>query len=410
MAEENKELLENSIPLSDDAKKDIKQAWEDNLNESRDAIRAEYATKFEHDKNQLIESVDKMVQDLIKEEVKKIHLESCKHIKAFADFSTSKLFEEVEKLRTQQRANAESFKQMKSYVAEQVLKNKKTSAEHVKAFETFAVESLAREVAESNYARKDLHESINVMKDFVVESLRKEVKETQFERKELQESRVKIVTEGKRKIEDARKRFVESATKATQLFVSQQLSKELTALKQDINEARKFKFAKELFESFSYAYRSKFFNESKELKRMHSNLKQRNEQVADKMKVLESKESNLKKAETLLREEKNRIVKERMLSESLRHLPRDKQNTMRHLMENVSVENLDTEIKKFLPMVLRESEKLQPKTVIKESQSFDKKQLREISGDTKVVKNEALNGVSTEFDDIINMTNKLTCK
>jgi len=61
MAEALKELLESDL-LDENTKASIQEAWEKNLVEAREAVavelREEFATRYENDKNQLVEAMD----------------------------------------------------------------------------------------------------------------------------------------------------------------------------------------------------------------------------------------------------------------------------------------------------------------------------------------------------------------
>ena len=58
-----------SVVLSEEVRDNINTAWDKHLAESRENItaelREEFATRYDHDKGQLIEAMDKLMQDTI---------------------------------------------------------------------------------------------------------------------------------------------------------------------------------------------------------------------------------------------------------------------------------------------------------------------------------------------------------
>ncbi len=58
-----------STVLSEEVRDNINAAWEKHLAESREEVtaelREEFASRYEHDKSQLIEAMDKLMQDTI---------------------------------------------------------------------------------------------------------------------------------------------------------------------------------------------------------------------------------------------------------------------------------------------------------------------------------------------------------
>ena len=61
-----KQLFENNV-ISEEIKQSIESAWEARIVENREQaaqqLREEFAQKYEHDKNTMIEAVDKMLAE-----------------------------------------------------------------------------------------------------------------------------------------------------------------------------------------------------------------------------------------------------------------------------------------------------------------------------------------------------------
>ena len=67
-----KSLFENNV-ISEEIKESIEQAFEGRINEAREQVavqlREEFAQKYEHDKNTMIEAVDRMITDQLSTEL-----------------------------------------------------------------------------------------------------------------------------------------------------------------------------------------------------------------------------------------------------------------------------------------------------------------------------------------------------
>ena len=70
-----KPLLDSGI-VNEETKNEIQSAWESKLNETREEIRGElrdeFSRRYEHDKNTMVESLDKMVNEQLTAELSKI--------------------------------------------------------------------------------------------------------------------------------------------------------------------------------------------------------------------------------------------------------------------------------------------------------------------------------------------------
>ena len=73
MANNAIEDLLGSEALSEDARTSIQEAWDSKLTEQKEAMKAElreeFSQRYEHDKSQIVEAMDNMLTDAIKQEV-----------------------------------------------------------------------------------------------------------------------------------------------------------------------------------------------------------------------------------------------------------------------------------------------------------------------------------------------------
>ena len=67
-----KNLFENNA-ISEEIRAEIEQAWNDKVNENRlqatAELREEFAQKYEHDKQTMVEAIDKMLEDRLGAEI-----------------------------------------------------------------------------------------------------------------------------------------------------------------------------------------------------------------------------------------------------------------------------------------------------------------------------------------------------
>jgi len=74
-----KPLLDSEL-LSEEAQQEITEAWETKLNEAREQVRVElreeFAQRYEHDKQVMVEALDRMVQKVSPQKSKQCKLKS----------------------------------------------------------------------------------------------------------------------------------------------------------------------------------------------------------------------------------------------------------------------------------------------------------------------------------------------
>src|SRR6056300_630649 len=67
-------LVESGV-IGEDTKKSIEEAWDSKVKENREQVtgelREEFAKRYEHDKSNMVEAIDKMMSDKLGEEINK---------------------------------------------------------------------------------------------------------------------------------------------------------------------------------------------------------------------------------------------------------------------------------------------------------------------------------------------------
>ena len=285
--------------FSEEGQEMIKEAFESRLQEAREELtaelREEFAQKFEHDKAIMVESMDKFLNDKVQTEISE-------------------------------------FAEDRKALAEERVKYKARVAEHVKTLEKFIVETLAGEVKELRSDRSAAKANVHKLEEFVLKQLAEEVKDFHQDKKALAEQRVKIVREGKQELAETKKSFVKKAASVIEENINKTLRKEIDTFRADIKEARENDFGRRIFESFVGEYMTSHLNESGEVRKLQN-----------KMEVLNKKldEANVKKAEqTQLTESverklaaaKDRIARDKTLTELLSPLGKTQRGVMEELL------------------------------------------------------------------------------
>ena len=229
-----KSLFENNV-ISEEIKESIEQAFEARINESRQVLtqqlREEFAQKYEHDKNTMIEAVDRMISEQLSSEIVE-----------FAD-------------------DRKQLAEMKVKLAQE----KKKAAKVMKEFVT---RQLALEVRELHEDQVAMSSKFGKLEKFVVEALAQEIAEFYKDKQDLAETKVRLVREGRQEIKKVKEAFVQRAAKMVEGVVSQNLRSEITSLKEDIEAARRQDFGRKLFEAFASEYQASYLNEKSETSKL----------------------------------------------------------------------------------------------------------------------------------------------
>ena len=149
-----KQLFENNV-ISEEIKSEIENAWESRIQENRDEVtstlREEFAQKYEHDKDAMVEAVEAMLSDRLQAELGELAEDRQGLIEARAKY--------VEKMKSDATAmEAFVMNNLKKEIAE-LHEDRKAVAGNVAKLESFIVDALAKEIAEFHSDKKDLAET-----------------------------------------------------------------------------------------------------------------------------------------------------------------------------------------------------------------------------------------------------------
>ena len=130
-----KSLFENNV-ISEEIRADIEASWNAKIQENREAatqqLREEFAQKYEHDKQTIIEAIDTMITDRLTAEIQEFtedraQLAEAKakyavaireHSSKLNSFIAEQLAKEISELHEDQKVMAENFAKLEEFVVE----------------------------------------------------------------------------------------------------------------------------------------------------------------------------------------------------------------------------------------------------------------------------------------------------
>lgn len=318
MLEALKSLFENNV-VSEDVRAEIESAWEKRIVENRDQVtqqlREEFAQRYEHDKSLMVEAVDRMLGDQLREEISQF---------------------------------VEDRKQLAEAKAKVMVKAKKDA----QTMKEFIVRQLANEVKDLHEDQKQMVTKFTKLEQFVVEALAQEIAEFHTDKQEIAETKVRLVREGREAFGKVKEQFIKRAAGLVESAVEQTLSKEIGQLKEDIEAARRNDFGRKLFEAFANEYQTSYLSERSETSKLlkvidlkELEVAQAKHAVAEAKQLAESKEQQIK----ALVESKRR---QEVMSELLAPLAREQKAIMTELLESVQTAKLQDSFGKYLPAVV----------------------------------------------------------
>ena len=313
-----KTLFENDV-VSSEIKAEIEEAWNAKIQENKmqatAELREEFATKYEHDKETMVEAIDSMLSERLQAEIAE-----------FAD-DRKQLAEAKAKYAVAQRENANL---LKGFVAEQ----------------------LASEIKDLHADKKVMAENYAKLEEFVVEALAGEISEFQEDKKDLAETKVKLVREAKKHFAKVKSDFIERGATAVSETVDKALKTEINQLKEDIDTARKNDFGRKIFESFASEYGTSYLNENSETAKLLKVIDVKNKQL-DEAKAFAKKAKEIAESTAT---EKKRIVesakRKDLISDLIAPLAKDQREIMIDLLESTQTGRLKTQFDKYLPAVI----------------------------------------------------------
>ena len=315
-----KPLLDSEL-LSEEAQQEITEAWETKLNEAREQVRVElreeFAQRYEHDKQVMVEALDRMV--------------------------TEGLTAEVQAVQAEKQALAEDRVRFQARIKEDATK-----------FNNFMITKLAEEIGELRKDRKTHNDGMTKLESFVVHALAREIQEFAEDKQDVVNTKVRLVAEARTKLEQLKGRFVTESARKMSNAVSQHLRAELSQLKEDIQVARENNFGRRIFEAYATEFGATHLNEKAEVRKLHDIIANKDAKLAEAVQFTEKAKVLVESKEREIRMIKESNQRESAMEELLAPLNEEKREIMKNLLESVQTARLSAAFEKYLPAVLAE--------------------------------------------------------
>jgi hypothetical protein len=356
-----KTLFENDV-VSTEIRAQIEEAWEAKIRENRIAatseLREEFAQKYEHDKQTMVEAIDTLLAERLAEEIAEFNEDRKELAEAKARYTIA------------MRENADLLK-------------------------GFVVSQLSQEIKELRADKARMAENFAKLEEFVVESLSTELAEFYEDKKDLAETKVKLVKEAKARFSEAKQKFIERSAELISETVEKHLKKEILQLKEDIDLARKNDFGRKIFEAFANEYTTSHLNEKSETSKLLKVLAIKDKQLSE-AKVYATKAIKLAESKEA---EKKRLVESaqrtEIMSELISPLAADQREIMKDLLESVQTNRLRLSFEKYLPAVINGATPKKTKAMVTEGKEItgNRETTKMTSADTNVVDIKRLAGI-----------------
>ena len=357
-------LLDNGV-INEDTRTAIAEAWESRIAEAKESVRAElreeFAQRYSHDKQVMVEALDKMVTESL-------------------------------------TAELQEFADEKRQLAEDRVKFKQHMVESAGKFNNFMVAKLSEEIRELRADRKVYEGAISKLENFTIRALAEEIKEFESDKQAVVETKVRLIREGKAKLAELQRKFIAQSAVAVKEAVSSSLESELTQLKEDIQIARENMFGRRLFEAFASEFAGTHLNENKQVRELQARVEMVTNKLSEAVRAIEDKKALVESKETEIKIIKESSIRKDKFADLLKPLNKEKAAIMRDLLESVQTDKLQSAYEKYLPAVLNNSSVAAPApkaAVLTESR-------KEVTGD-KTAKTVVESQQYASYDNVFEM-------
>jgi len=338
----------------------LQEAFDKKVAEVREqsemTLREEFSRRYDHDKENLVEAIDRMLSDVIgKHESEKVDAVG-KFVEARTAFRKA-----IKESRTKFRSKlAEQSTASRNVVAarlrDEVLKLREAKKAILKERLSYA-DKLAT-VKESLTAE---HKGrLKKIDEFVIRQVEKELKEFLVDHKALVATRVKLVSESRNRLRTAQTRFVREAAKKVEKAINETLRREMTQLHEDLEKNRQNMFGRRIFEAVAAEFMTSYLAEGTEIRKLQGILQEKEQALGTATSKLDEamKESQIATRKVRLAED--RAQRTKILGELLNNLRGEKRTIMEGMLETVKTDSLRASFEKLLPVVLNEATRKAP--------------------------------------------------
>lgn len=311
------------------------------------SVREELSRRYEHDKDQLVEAMDRALTDVIKTYESKKADEISKLKEAQEKFHTG--LKEARK--TFRQRTAEHLDKTNQFVARHLAEEVKAMRVERRGLAEARVKA-AEEVAALKAKLSEAHNAhVKKIDEFVVSQVTRELNEFDQDRRALVETRAKLVAESRRRLKETQDRFVAESAKKLDQVISSQLATEMSQLHEDIERNRQNNFGRKMFEAMAAEYMASYFAEGSETRKLQGLLEGVKAELSDTKTRLAEAEAKSTAADRKVRVAEERAERAKIMSELLSNLRGEKRAVMEGMLETTDTRLLRKSFERFLPLV-----------------------------------------------------------
>ena len=333
----------------------LQEAFDKKVAEVREqteaAVREEMARRYDHDKENLVEAIDRMLTDVVqKHETDKV-AETTRFTEARTAFRKA-----IKESRKTFRAKlAEEVAASRAVVASKLKGEIQKLREAKKAILTDRLGYADRLTGVKESLAADHAKRVQKIDEFVVRQVEKELKEFQQDHKALVATRVKLVTESRQRLREVQSRFVKESAIKVEALVNQTLKAEMSQLHEDLERNRQNMFGRRIFEAVAAEFMTSYLAEGTEIRKLQNVLEAKEQALAGATAKLTETIKENQQATRKVRLAEDRAARTKIMSELLSNLRGDKRVIMEGMLETVNTASLRGSFDKLLPIVLDES-------------------------------------------------------
>lgn len=355
----------------------LEAAFAEKVAEAREeaemSLREEFARRYEHDKSNLVEAMDRMLSDVVQKyedgkvaEIAKLSETRNKFhraVKEAKNFHKQKLDEQTSALKTTGvKRIAEEIEGLRAQKRAMFAEQKRLNE---------AYEALKAEMASSQASR------LKKIDEFVVRSVGRELKEFAQDHRALIETRVKLVTESKKKLKETQARFVKEAAKKAEIVINESLAREMTQLHEDLERNRQNMFGRRIFEAVAAEFMTSYLAEGSETRKLQKVLESKEQQLAAATARLDEANKTAESAKRKVKLAEDSATRTKVLGELLSPLRGEKRAVMESMLATTKTDQLRSSFDRLMPVVMNESGRKTAPKVLNEN----KKEQRVVTGD-----------------------------
>jgi len=318
-----KQLVEAGV-MTEETQSVIEAAFATKLQENRDQVtaelREEFAQKYTHDKQIMVEAIDRMLSDRLGAEMAELHEDRTALAEAKAQY-TRRISEDARKL------------------------------------EGFVISQLGKELVEFQGDRKKVAENFSKLENFVVHALAKEIREFAVDKQDLAETKVKLVREAANKFAEIKQNFIKRSARVVESAITSKLTSEIKQLKEDIDSARTNDFGRRIYEAYAQEYASSYLNEKSETSKLLKIIAKKDQDLAEANQIVTEKANLIESKEREIRITRDLMERKNVMAELLAPLDASKREIMKELLESVKTVKLNEAFDKYLPAVMEGQKK-----------------------------------------------------